>query len=111
MTAPEDRKLPELIVTKGGVPFADQAEGVRQFKAACLAVASEAEAPAKHAQAAATIERKAIIAWHREQARLCGQAANAARDQRVQLIELEKARHHVLSAACIERGAHERMVA
>ena len=24
-----------LVVTKGGVPYADQAEGVRQFKAAC----------------------------------------------------------------------------
>lgn len=30
-------KLPELVVTKGGVPFADQAEGIRQFKEACLA--------------------------------------------------------------------------
>ena len=31
----ETRKLPELVVTKGGVPFEDQAEGIRQFKEAC----------------------------------------------------------------------------
>lgn len=40
----ETRKLPELVVTKGGVPFEDQAEGIRQFKEACLA-ASPAGAP------------------------------------------------------------------
>lgn len=51
-------------------------------------------------------ERQAIILWHREQARLCGVAANAATDKRVQQAEIEKARHHVMSAACIERGAH-----
>lgn len=30
------RKLPDLVVTLGGVPVADQAAGVRAFKAACL---------------------------------------------------------------------------
>lgn len=34
----QEKELPELIVTKNGIPFEDQAEGVRQFKAACLAV-------------------------------------------------------------------------
>jgi hypothetical protein len=33
MTAHE--KLPELIVTEGGVPCADQADGIRRFKEAC----------------------------------------------------------------------------
>lgn len=31
------KKLPELVVTKDGIPFADQAEGIRQFKEACCA--------------------------------------------------------------------------
>lgn len=31
----ETRKLPELVVTKDGIPFEDQAEGIRQFKEAC----------------------------------------------------------------------------
>ncbi len=31
------KKLPELVVTKDGVLFADQAEGIRQFKEACCA--------------------------------------------------------------------------
>lgn len=29
------KELPPLVVTKDGVPMADQAEGIRQFKAAC----------------------------------------------------------------------------
>lgn len=29
--------LPKLVVTKGGVPFEDQNEGIRQFKEACMA--------------------------------------------------------------------------
>ena len=33
----EEKALPELVVTKDGVPFADQAEGIRKFKEACLA--------------------------------------------------------------------------
>lgn len=36
-------KLPDLIVTKGGVPFADQAEGIRQFKEACLRATEQTE--------------------------------------------------------------------
>lgn len=39
----EERKLPDLIVTKGGVPFADQAEGLRLFKEACLAASAKVE--------------------------------------------------------------------
>jgi len=35
-TAEPVKPVPELVVTKGGVPFADQAEGIRQFKEACL---------------------------------------------------------------------------
>jgi hypothetical protein len=31
------KELPDLVVTRDGVPFKDQAEGVRQFKAACVA--------------------------------------------------------------------------
>ncbi|UXC93092.1 hypothetical protein EGM87_22615 [Sphingobium sp. RSMS] len=38
-----EQALPDLIVTKGGVPFADQAEGIRQFKAACLAASKETD--------------------------------------------------------------------
>jgi hypothetical protein len=30
-----DQKPPDLVVTKDGIPFKDQAEGIRQFKAAC----------------------------------------------------------------------------
>jgi hypothetical protein len=30
-----DGDLPTLVVTKGGVPLKDQADGVRQFKEAC----------------------------------------------------------------------------
>lgn len=33
------RSLPELSVTKGGIPFEDQNEGIRQFKEACMAAA------------------------------------------------------------------------
>jgi hypothetical protein len=29
------REIPDLIVTKNGSPFKDQAEGIRQFKEAC----------------------------------------------------------------------------
>ncbi|WP_257540977.1 hypothetical protein [Sphingobium sp. CFD-1] len=39
----EERKLPNLIVTKVGVPFADQAEGLRLFKEACLAASAKVE--------------------------------------------------------------------
>jgi predicted RNA-binding Zn-ribbon protein involved in translation (DUF1610 family) len=35
----EKSKPLDLVVTKGGIPFEDQAEGVRQFKAAALAAA------------------------------------------------------------------------
>lgn len=31
-----NQKLSDLVVTLGGVPFADQAESLRQFKEACL---------------------------------------------------------------------------
>lgn len=37
----EKPTLPDLIVTRGGVPFKDQAEGIRQFKEACLAAADK----------------------------------------------------------------------
>lgn len=33
---PNDQKLPDLVVTEGGVPVKDQAEGIRRFKEACL---------------------------------------------------------------------------
>ncbi|MFT0533999.1 hypothetical protein ACMHYJ_14395 [Castellaniella hirudinis] len=33
------KPLPELIVTKGGIPFEDQNEAIRQFKEACMAAA------------------------------------------------------------------------
>lgn len=35
------KPVPDLVVTKGGVPFEDQAEGVRQFKAACERAAAQ----------------------------------------------------------------------
>lgn len=31
----EEKALPELVVTEGGVPIADQAAGIRRFKEAC----------------------------------------------------------------------------
>jgi len=34
-----EKKISELVVTKGGVPFEDQTEGLRQFKEACLRAA------------------------------------------------------------------------
>lgn len=41
-------KLPELVVTRDGVPLADQTEGVRLFKEACIKPANDnrLEAPA-----------------------------------------------------------------
>lgn len=31
----EEKKLPDLIVTEGGIPCPDQADGIRRFKEAC----------------------------------------------------------------------------
>lgn len=34
-TLPDEEKIPELIVTEGGVPCPDQADAIRRFKEAC----------------------------------------------------------------------------
>lgn len=40
-----DKPWDDLLVTRNGVPFEDQAEGLRQFKAACLASKGDEPAP------------------------------------------------------------------
>lgn len=54
-----EKKPPlDLIVTRNGIPFDDQAEGIRAFKAACLKEEKPRDAP--HAQSSAGNEREAL---------------------------------------------------
>lgn len=56
----------------------------------------------------AEVEREAVVAWMREEALRCGRNANAFVDRQAKVREIERARFLVMTASCIERGAHLR---
>lgn len=57
---PPDEKLPDLVVTRGGVPVPDQAQGLRDFAAACQAK----PAPALAAQLFAPLNMTTTLPGH-----------------------------------------------
>lgn len=88
-----------LVVTRGGVPFEDQAEGLRQFKEACLA--SKGDGLHRWKVDLIYMEIAYLLSYHWKQ------MEDAASRRNFKSAEFHKNRHEELHAILAPAGAPE----
>jgi len=87
-----------LVVTRGGVPFKDQAEGLRQFKEACLA--PKGDGLQRWKVELIYIEVAHLLSYHWKQ------MEDAAAHRNFKSAEFHKNRHEELHAILAPPGQH-----